>query len=1395
MALEGFKGFNEFLEDEGVVKPRGGDVPLGEYFIDIARGTGKGLGQAAQGLFQLGAIPIDYLFDTNTLDFVEKVFNKITPETTTGVGDITSTLVQFGLPGGVALRMASGMTKLKGLSQMTKLSSLPTAGAKGMELVKRSGYFGSIGGLTDLAVSTPGSMSTLSEEMGLVDKTSMEGLSGRDRAAETFKSKLKFGAEGTVIGGGIPLLPVAGSLGVKYGLMPASKAIGYVGGKALRVIDIPLTAGLNAIVGKGEKSALQQAIIKTGALVDKGIAKMGLPDNKDWRFIPSEGGFVNTVLQGIRRVQDQFTTTGALPTEMKQLQTNVLNKISSERGIVERLSNNILEKQENLVKNYKFKLFDKGESSFLIDYENTKVTNFLKTKKGSGEYVEILKTINKELHPEVKALHNILEQSTQRYNKFIKDINLKDAAAVDFDIYSKQRLAAFKNSLFKFDPTKEVKAVDFFKDRILGNKKNGIVQSVDQFEEVAKLAGTRNVNSKAFKDQLDKSAKSQMLGLKNLVIKSNARPETLFKIVANRTGIDLKAGERFDQRISDLFSKQKDAYVKVGGKQVEVVSSDFKNAALDTVINQSEQMYGRRVFDKMLEDGLKNGWIFKTETAGLKGIDTSKLGAIARPKGDIPDALTTSDLFNKGYVTNKEIANALIGTEGALGSLYNLPFYRGIMQIKAGAQVSKTILSPMTQIRNFTTASFFPLASGLIGGKARFKDAFKIVADDIFAGAKTNADKLGRIEDLINRGIIDQNVQVQDMKRILEKAKTGRLSFDRAMEFKVMKKLTDIYQGSDNIWKIYADDFYQGALKQAFGIDPTTFRNMSKGASKTKLETKFMNDVKDWYKTVAQEDFIETNVLTGLKKTPEEALKDISAYLTTNTIPTYSKVPQIIKTIRDLPLGNFIAFPAEILRTTSNIISLGTRELTSSNPLIRQMGARRLVGVSTVLGGIGTVVKETAQYVTGVDNETLNSFQRSFAPSYQKNSTLIPLTAPDADGKFKYYNFSYSNPYDALVAPVNGILGAYADGTLNKDTQGTIFMNAMFSGIVGDDGKRKGAIAEFITPFVTESIGTERITDVAPIGRGGVTRSGKEVYYRNDPTSVKFSKSLAHVFEGLTPGAFTSAQRIWDGATGRFTDYGTAKDSKAEFAALLSGVRIEEAKPLASMPFIITSFGKDKRQINDEFNSRAYSARTSPEEKLGAFKEAVVDNFKNQQALYNVIQDAKKLGVSEYKIKDILEKRLTKSDVRNIFNGDFKAPSFSREAFDSLFERMKNEDPAAAYKSRRDNDTVMDLFKDIKNSVNKFNLKRGVGELDNYLEDLLTPKTIRARQLSEPLSITPAPRTAAPRVELDSGITGAPVAVINQNQGAQNLASLPLGQRYNILPSSLEKSEFLDRIV
>jgi hypothetical protein len=42
-----------------------------------------------------------------------------------------------------------------------------------------------------------------------------------------------------------------------------------------------LTGAINAIVGKGEKSAIQTAAVKTGALAEKAGDKLGL--SGDWR--------------------------------------------------------------------------------------------------------------------------------------------------------------------------------------------------------------------------------------------------------------------------------------------------------------------------------------------------------------------------------------------------------------------------------------------------------------------------------------------------------------------------------------------------------------------------------------------------------------------------------------------------------------------------------------------------------------------------------------------------------------------------------------------------------------------------------------------------------------------------------------------------------------------------------------------------------------------------------------------------------------------------------------------------------------------------------------------------------------------------------------------------------
>ena len=65
MAFDTFKGF---LEEDEIEQARGSDVGLGDYILDLPKGVVKGGSQAVQGLLQLGAMPIDYVADTNLIE-------------------------------------------------------------------------------------------------------------------------------------------------------------------------------------------------------------------------------------------------------------------------------------------------------------------------------------------------------------------------------------------------------------------------------------------------------------------------------------------------------------------------------------------------------------------------------------------------------------------------------------------------------------------------------------------------------------------------------------------------------------------------------------------------------------------------------------------------------------------------------------------------------------------------------------------------------------------------------------------------------------------------------------------------------------------------------------------------------------------------------------------------------------------------------------------------------------------------------------------------------------------------------------------------------------------------------------------------------------------------------
>ena len=1349
------------------VLPTKGTATAGDYLFDVVKAPIKGASKAVQGLLQLGVLPIDYLANTNLINGIDDIFNKITPDTKTGIGDIAATLVQYGAPLGVATKLAGGIKFLNRATETKKLSSLNALGKTG-ELVRRAGYYGTIGGISDFVASVPGDDKTLSETFGLTETSEkdIDQLEGSDKAKEVLKEKLKFGAEGTVIGGAIPLLAPVGSLGVKYGLVPGAKVVSAVAGPALKAVDYAVVNPLSKLIaGTDSTSLIPKIISKGGELIDTAITKTGLPKMEDWKFSSSEGNFGNKITRALDTVKNQFASAGPLGPVLKAQKDKIDLEILAKRDTIGKYADRIDNTLEDIVNNFKTKLFDEGESMLSLQVEKNKIFDYLTANKDQAE--KAFQAINPAVRNEAKNLKQILKESNLEYGKFLSTEaadsykRIGEDIIQDADGFFRQRFAAFNNPKFRFDPSTNKEAVETMEKVINSNKDLRMI--------VKEAAKTTDEASEAYKTELKKQANNRLDELKKRIIYSDRSPEVQINELAKSFRVDLdkgilKPGEQLPDVVKRLFSSPEDAVI--AGKKIPV--TDYRSALIDTITQQSKDIYSTRFFNFVEKFGLENNIVFRNlDEAIAKGKPTNNLQTLQQRGPEL--FYKSSDLFNKNYYTTPEIANALLETKAGLDRLFDIPFYKSLMTIKSAAQVFKTIFSPVTQVRNVSTASFFPLASGLIGGRASLKDSFKLVAEDIFTGSKTNLENLvDYIEDGIRRGVLDQNIQVNEVRNILERARGGKINFETFMNTPIVKKLTDVYQGGDNIWKIYSDKFYQSALQPAI---------------------KNFDDVTDWYKTVAKQEYIPSNPLTGQTKTLDEAIKDISAYLVTNTIPTYSKVPEIIKNLRALPFGNFIAFPAEILRTSSNLLTLGARELTSSNPFIRQMGARRLIGTAATFGGVGTIVQQTAESITGVGQDIMDSFQRSFAPEYQKNSTLIPLTKPDENGKFKYVNFSYSNPYNSILQPINAVLKAYGDGTLNKDSVDKIVLNSLFGNPVTG---RPGALTEFFSPFVEESIGTERAFDI--IFRDGRKQSGGRIFYPTDDLQTKIARGLEHVMGGLTPGAFTSAQRVWEGATGKFTDAGTLRDSKNELVALMSGIRVEEAKPKTSMPFIITAFNEDKKNIGSKFSSIAYSAGSSQEEKIDAYKNFILDSFNSQNKLYQTIKDAQKLGVDEGDLKTILFQRIkNKTDVNNLLNGVFKTPSYSIDRFRALVSRLESEDPVAAAKFESQIDNVKDIYKDLQNELRGYDLGTAYGDLENKIDRLLTPpvRTFRKTPAAPIFS-----RPSEPRVQLPTNISTQPNTqpVVN-TQPQQQVAAVNLGQQYNLLPTSAEKLDFLNRVV
>ena len=1371
------------------------------YVTDVPVGIAKGASQAVQGLLTLGAMPIDYLADTNLISAIDNIFEKITPETETALGDITSVLTQFGVPAAGAVKIAQGIKVLKGASKMTKLSSIPSIGGKTAELAKRTGFYGSIGGITDFVVSDPEENKTIFQTLGYAEDYEGDELKGSEKASEAFKQKIKFGAEGALLGGGLTAaLPVAGTLGFKYGIKPAGQAIGFVGGNTIRGLNYAVVNPMTKIIGTETLGkGVKLAGVGYDKVVDKAMRSLNIPKADSWKFLSSSPNapLKDRLFKKLDNIKNVFKSGGPLDTESAELLRKSGNLVNKDERALIKLMDDIDKNFKDIASNYSIRFKEGFKSTPIAQAENDLIFNFLRTSGKEAE--DIFNQLpNQAIKDSAKKLKDLISRLGKDYGRLLSespDEATRDLGAqiiANGGAYLKQVFSAFKNKSYKFDPEKIKGAKEFFKN--LTKTNDDIAVLVDD------LAKTTDRSSETWKKSLDEFATNRMEYLKRQIIESDRSPDTIFNAVAKTFRIPTKELKKDVFVKADSLLKKDKVVEKITSVEGELLkkgqtiqdivdvnkyrsvtdafletSTDYRAAVTDTFMQTAKQVYQKQFFDRLADTGLESGLFFRSlNEATTKGINPNNLQQVV-PLIKYGEEFQSKIFYNginaegktSGLYTTAEIANAIRGVDETFGRLYDIPLYKALMSVKATGQIGKTVFSPMTQIRNVSTASFFALASGLIGGRTSLGASFKLLADDLFPGKNVSAVKVAEmLSERVQRGIIDTNIEVNEIKTILQQAKDGKFSLSALMNNPTVKRAFDLYQGGDNVWKLYADDFYQDALD-------TAFKYNGRGIA---ADQAYRENIIDWYRTVGRESrkadelaTINTKILNTTDISQKEALvkqfdgigsnKDISAYLVTNTIPTYSKVPEIIKAIRKLPIGNFIAFPAEILRTSAHLVNIGARELTSSNPFIRQMGARRLMGTTAVFGGIGSTIAYTAEKITGVSDEKIKAFQRSAAPDYQKNATLIPLTESDTNGNFKYFNFSYTNPYDSMIRPVNAVFNAYANGTLNDKTADEIVFDALFYDKLTDT---PGAFTEFITPFVSESIGSEAVFDIA--FRNGETRDGKTIYFEQDSALEKIDKSLGHLFTQLEPGANRSIRRVYKGITGTFTQFGQQLDAKTEIGALLAGVRIEEAKPLNSMPFLITSYGKDKQNIRREFGRNVFRVDATPEQRLAGFKEYILDSFESQKVFYQVLQDMKTMGVSSRKVEDILEKRLrNKSEVEQLIDGEFKVPGFSEETFDDLVDRLKIEDPIQAAKVASEIRQSVRAMERLRRRLRRVDLDDSREEVDNKINSILFPTISRFRG-EDPVTSTQTTQKAELPVPigLDTPIN---TNIINQSIG------------------------------
>jgi len=1301
------------------------------FFDEINRMQETGFARLGFNIVDLAASIPDLALDTNFTERVQQEYDKAIKNGTfsepeTFIGKIGAIAIEFGVPGSQAFKFANFLRRAFKGNRVANYLGKTKTGKYISDVAARVGTGATTFALTDFVSGGP--YNTVSEEFAdnplLLDETlnyeyeNTEGLSGKDLVKANFKNRLRFGAEGAIIGGAFPIVGPALWSVTKNGLLKPLTVGGKIGGQQIpgvgsigvQLVDqavvqpatylLSKTPGVSTAVGGvkmfGEflgKDVMTRAAVKAmGA--NPGYIKQ-LPDFKDWRMFkvtsddPLEANlkkidnFFSYFRDSAKQTADEFYITKTTEQGIKGKSRDVEKHLDSIEVKAYELANKFKARYNTA------KTSPAGEEKILEDVLDY-LKGSIKLNQLPKELQEIAKSLSKTFDDIKVSFKNELPKDgggqLQELNSYL-NTNLKQ--------YIRQSFAAFTNPQFNPAPEAMEALVEFIKMQIKNDSL--LVETAMRNSNLPREQAITNFARQNAKQVLQ-TVKAE--GVDPIV--------QLQKIAKENLGLEdlkIRTGEEMPDVVKRFLGEEK----------------DLRGQIMATTASLVTQSSNAKMYNDLTASMLKSGRLFDTKEAAMAaGILNPQLVGKVKGLGMLEDV---TDIGVK--YADPEIANVLRGSRGMLDTLMENGVYQGLIAYKAGVQTGKTVLSPATQGRNFISAGAFPLNMGHIGGKASLGDAIKITMDDIFGAGKI-ADEAAVIKDIsrkIELGVLDENIVSSELTAVLNDIKSGKVSTlgqitNRVDSSKLMKTATRLYAGGDNVWKWYGHEYLKSQYKGVF-----------KNLDEAKREFTRISGISPEY-------IKATNL--------HEAIEELSAHVLRETYPTYSKVPPVIQAIRKIPfIGNFVSFPAEIFRTSVATSASAMKNIASPNAQIRAMGYRTLMGQSLTLGGLNEAIKATGHLMTDVNRDQIEIAKEEFLPEYMRDSQLVPITNIK-DGKFKAFDLSRFLPYDIVSTTAANLMGRAVDME-GLDPQ------KIENDVLQEYFKAVGPMLDVLNgSFFGIAIGYEPAADL--LFRGGRTKTGTAIYSDSDLMQEKIDKVLMHFANNAEPGALRTLQNLYNAAQGDVTGTGQPIEAKDEVFKMFGGSSVP-IDILGGYGFKINEFQntfKDARVSEGWYSPKDWRQRDGAQ-LAREYKNQNLEALREQYNFYRLSKKALESGLlTQKQIYPILAERLGKKTAARVLSGYFTPLSYGEGGLKRRYQNVKRGNP----KEEIELQEFMPLGKleQIKGEFSTFKFSDFEKEIEGQekapsgsLQDLLNSQSNVTPPVQEP-QVPPLPDSGTPIV-------------------------------------------------